>query len=118
MQVILGWSAISTLAAWGVYRIDKAGAPRRLRNVTAGARRLRAAVVRNRLAAIDRGVQKRGSEMGQDDQVRPSENSTVTGADKRLRATAQRQGDAHYVERGCAVGAVIALLALAYVLAS
>lgn len=32
-QIILGWSAISTVAAWGVYRIDKAGAPRWLRNV-------------------------------------------------------------------------------------
>ena len=32
-QVILGWSAISAVAAWGVYRIDKAGAPRWLRNI-------------------------------------------------------------------------------------
>lgn len=31
-QIILGWSAISTIAAWGVYRIDKAGAPKWLRN--------------------------------------------------------------------------------------
>ncbi len=31
-QVILGWSAISTVAAWGVYRLDKAGAPKWLRN--------------------------------------------------------------------------------------
>ena len=30
--VILGWSALSMLAAWGVYRIDKAGAPKWLRN--------------------------------------------------------------------------------------
>jgi len=32
-QVILAWSAISTVAAWGVYRVDKAGAPRWLRNI-------------------------------------------------------------------------------------
>jgi cellulose synthase/poly-beta-1,6-N-acetylglucosamine synthase-like glycosyltransferase len=31
-QVILGWSAISTIAAWAVYRIDKAGAPKWLRD--------------------------------------------------------------------------------------
>jgi cellulose synthase/poly-beta-1,6-N-acetylglucosamine synthase-like glycosyltransferase len=31
--VILGWSALSTLAAWGVYRLDKAGAPKWLRNI-------------------------------------------------------------------------------------
>ncbi len=31
--VILGWSALSTLAAWCVYRIDKAGAPKWLRNI-------------------------------------------------------------------------------------
>jgi len=31
-QVILGWAAISTAAAWGVYRLDKAGAPKWLRN--------------------------------------------------------------------------------------
>ena len=30
--VILGWSALSTLMAWGVYRLDKAGAPKWLRN--------------------------------------------------------------------------------------
>ncbi len=32
-QVILAWPVISTLAAWGVYRADKAGAPRWLRNM-------------------------------------------------------------------------------------
>lgn len=31
--VILGWSALSTLAAWSVCRIDKAGAPKWLRNI-------------------------------------------------------------------------------------
>ena len=31
--VILAWSALSTLAAWGVYRLDRAGVPRRLRDV-------------------------------------------------------------------------------------
>ena len=31
--VILSWSALSTLAAWVVYRIDKAGAPKWLRNI-------------------------------------------------------------------------------------
>jgi cellulose synthase/poly-beta-1,6-N-acetylglucosamine synthase-like glycosyltransferase len=31
-QLILAWSAISTAAAWGVYRLDKAGAPKWLRN--------------------------------------------------------------------------------------
>jgi cellulose synthase/poly-beta-1,6-N-acetylglucosamine synthase-like glycosyltransferase len=31
--MILGWSALSTLAAWGVYRIDKAGAPKWLRDI-------------------------------------------------------------------------------------
>ena len=31
--MILGWSALSTLAAWGVYRLDKAGAPKWLRNI-------------------------------------------------------------------------------------
>ena len=30
--VILGWSALSTLMAWGVYRLDRAGAPKWLRN--------------------------------------------------------------------------------------
>ena len=29
---ILVWSAISTLAAWAVYRIDRAGAPKWLRD--------------------------------------------------------------------------------------
>ena len=33
MNVVLGWSAISTLLAWAVYRLDKAGAPKGLRNV-------------------------------------------------------------------------------------
>jgi cellulose synthase/poly-beta-1,6-N-acetylglucosamine synthase-like glycosyltransferase len=32
VQLILAWSAISTLAAWAVYRIDKAGAPKWLRD--------------------------------------------------------------------------------------
>ena len=32
MQVVLGWSAISTLLAWAVYRLDKAGVPKALRN--------------------------------------------------------------------------------------
>ena len=32
VQVVLGWSAISTFLAWAVYRIDKAGAPKGLRN--------------------------------------------------------------------------------------
>jgi cellulose synthase/poly-beta-1,6-N-acetylglucosamine synthase-like glycosyltransferase len=31
-QIILGWTAISTLLAWLVYRLDKAGAPKWLRN--------------------------------------------------------------------------------------
>ena len=31
-QFVLGWTAISTLAAWAVYRLDKAGAPKWLRN--------------------------------------------------------------------------------------
>lgn len=31
-HLVLGWSAISTIAAWGVYRIDRAGAPAWLRN--------------------------------------------------------------------------------------
>jgi hypothetical protein len=31
--VMLGWSAISTILAWVVYRLDKAGAPKPLRNV-------------------------------------------------------------------------------------
>jgi cellulose synthase/poly-beta-1,6-N-acetylglucosamine synthase-like glycosyltransferase len=30
--VILGWPAISIVAAWGIYRLDKAGAPKWLRN--------------------------------------------------------------------------------------
>ena len=33
MQIVLGWSAISTVLAWIVYRLDKAGAPKWLRNV-------------------------------------------------------------------------------------
>lgn len=33
IQIILGWTGISTLAAWLVYRIDKAGAPKWLRNI-------------------------------------------------------------------------------------
>ena len=32
IQLILAWNAISTIAAWGVYRLDKAGAPKWLRN--------------------------------------------------------------------------------------
>jgi cellulose synthase/poly-beta-1,6-N-acetylglucosamine synthase-like glycosyltransferase len=32
IQVILAWNGISTIAAWGVYRLDKAGAPKWLRN--------------------------------------------------------------------------------------
>ena len=32
VHVLLGWSVISTAAAWAVYRIDKAGAPKWLRN--------------------------------------------------------------------------------------
>jgi cellulose synthase/poly-beta-1,6-N-acetylglucosamine synthase-like glycosyltransferase len=32
-HVVLGWTAISMALAWAVYRIDKAGAPKRLRNV-------------------------------------------------------------------------------------
>lgn len=32
-HVILGWSAISTGVAWGVYRIERAGAPKWFRNV-------------------------------------------------------------------------------------
>jgi cellulose synthase/poly-beta-1,6-N-acetylglucosamine synthase-like glycosyltransferase len=32
-QVILGWTAVSTALAWAVYRLDKAGVPKRLRNV-------------------------------------------------------------------------------------
>ena len=32
VQFVLAWSAISTLAAWVVYRIDKAGAPKWLRD--------------------------------------------------------------------------------------
>ena len=31
--VVLGWSALSTLAAWGVYRLDRAGAPKGLRDI-------------------------------------------------------------------------------------
>ena len=31
--VVLAWSALSTLAAWGVYRLDRAGAPKRLRDI-------------------------------------------------------------------------------------
>ena len=31
-HIVLGWAAISTAAAWVVYRIDKAGAPKWLRN--------------------------------------------------------------------------------------
>ena len=32
-HLILGWSAISTVAAWGLYRLDKAGAPKWLRDI-------------------------------------------------------------------------------------
>lgn len=32
IQLILGWTAVSTLAAYGVYRLDRAGAPLWLRN--------------------------------------------------------------------------------------
>jgi hypothetical protein len=31
-QLILGWTAISTAAAWALYRLDKAGVPKWLRN--------------------------------------------------------------------------------------
>jgi hypothetical protein len=33
VQVVLGWSAISTSLAWAVYRLDKAGAPKAVRDV-------------------------------------------------------------------------------------
>ncbi|HTB41592.1 MAG TPA: glycosyltransferase family 2 protein [Reyranella sp.] len=33
VQVVLGWSAISTFLAWVVYRLDKAGAPKTVRDV-------------------------------------------------------------------------------------
>jgi cellulose synthase/poly-beta-1,6-N-acetylglucosamine synthase-like glycosyltransferase len=33
VQVVLGWSAISTFLAWAVYRLDKAGAPKAVRDV-------------------------------------------------------------------------------------
>jgi cellulose synthase/poly-beta-1,6-N-acetylglucosamine synthase-like glycosyltransferase len=33
IQIILGWTAISTIGAWLVYRIDRAGAPKWLRNI-------------------------------------------------------------------------------------
>lgn len=33
VQVVLGWSAISTFLAWAVYRLDKAGLPKAPRNV-------------------------------------------------------------------------------------
>ena len=32
VQLILAWTAVSTLAAWGVYRVDRAGAPKWLRD--------------------------------------------------------------------------------------
>jgi cellulose synthase/poly-beta-1,6-N-acetylglucosamine synthase-like glycosyltransferase len=32
-QVILGWTAVSTFLAWALYRLDKAGVPKPLRNV-------------------------------------------------------------------------------------
>jgi hypothetical protein len=32
VQLILGWTAVSTAAAYGVYRLDKAGAPKWLRD--------------------------------------------------------------------------------------
>jgi cellulose synthase/poly-beta-1,6-N-acetylglucosamine synthase-like glycosyltransferase len=32
IQLILAWNGISTIAAWAVYRLDKAGAPKWLRN--------------------------------------------------------------------------------------
>jgi cellulose synthase/poly-beta-1,6-N-acetylglucosamine synthase-like glycosyltransferase len=32
IQIILAWNAISTIAAWAVYRLDRAGAPKWLRN--------------------------------------------------------------------------------------
>jgi cellulose synthase/poly-beta-1,6-N-acetylglucosamine synthase-like glycosyltransferase len=33
IQIILAWNGISTIAAWSVYRLDKAGAPKWLRNM-------------------------------------------------------------------------------------
>ena len=33
VQVVLGWSAISAFLAWAVYRIDRAGAPKAVRDV-------------------------------------------------------------------------------------
>lgn len=33
IQFILAWTGISTVAAWLVYRLDKAGAPKWLRNI-------------------------------------------------------------------------------------
>ena len=33
VQVVLGWSAVSTFLAWVVYRLDKAGAPKPVRNI-------------------------------------------------------------------------------------
>ena len=33
VQVVLGWSAVSTFLAWVVYRLDKAGAPKPVRDI-------------------------------------------------------------------------------------
>ena len=73
-QVILGWSVISTVAAWGVYRIDKAGAPKWLRNmllVLVGYGPLLCAIA---CAAIVAEIEKGGSQMGQDDQDRKGQD--------------------------------------------
>ena len=54
VNVVLGWSAISTLLAWAVYRIDKAGAPKGLRNgaYRHGLRTIEAIAARREVAEI------------------------------------------------------------------
>ena len=76
--VILGWSAHLDPGRWGVYRIDKAGAPKWLRNsllVLVGYGPLLCAIS---WAAIIAQLRKRRSEMGQDDQVGQGETADMT----------------------------------------
>ena len=78
---------------------------------SAGAGRLRPAVVRHLTGGDDRPTQERRSEMGQDDQVGQGATSDMTRAGKRLPAAARRgyrQGEAHLLERDRGAAAVIA----------
>ncbi len=118
-QVILGWSAISTMAAWGVYRIDKAGRTKVAAQHAAGARRIRAAVVRDRLRRHRGGAREGRSQMGQDDQIGKSQDPGEMTA-RRAFDTLQSQdmrNERRIFWSEVAIIVIVALLVTAYLVA-